>query len=48
MGEVEVEEIKRKDRRGEKEERKDKFDIRLGPEPWSRYEPLSLSVDGQH
>lgn len=30
------------------EEERDTFDIRLGPEPQSRYEPLSLSADGQH
>lgn len=37
----------KKDKR-EEEERKDAFDIRLGPKPRSRYEPLSLSADGQH
>lgn len=38
MGEVEAKE----------REKTDTFDIRLGPEPQSRYEPPSLSADGQH
>lgn len=38
----------RKSREKTDEQKKDTFDIRLGPEPRSRYEPLSLSTDEQH
>lgn len=53
-GEEEVEETgnlgvrKSGEKESDKERRKDTFDIRLGPKPRSRYEPLSLSADGQH
>lgn len=36
------------EKESDKERRKDTFDIRLGPKPRSRYEPLSLSADRQH